>query len=148
LTALLLRKRVIALISKIEAKIRMLGYSFSDSTLSADEGIIDVILDDVLQHIRNFCNLETVTDAMKEELSGYITDRVAGQFVFLKRSTGAMSGMITFEASPASVSEGDTSVSFGSRGVTQEEGYTAELERMRNRSDDELLRFRRLQWQA
>lgn len=125
----------------------MLGYQFPEAP-EADESIINILLDDVFRHIKNFCNLPELTEEIQEALTGYITDRVAGQFVFMKRSTGAMEGMLSFTDTPKSVSEGDTTISFGGGAVSPEEGYTKELEDMRNRSDDELLRFRRLQWQA
>ena len=136
------------LTSIIKSKIAMLGYQFAEESASDDEAVINMILGDVQSYIKNFCNLEELEGDILLALTGYITDKVAGQFVFLKRTTGQMDGMISFQNNPVSVSEGDTSISFGSGAVSPEESYTKELDRMRLHDAEELIKYRRVAWRA
>ena len=132
---------------KIMTKCRMLGYTFQADTKSEDLAVIKILLDDVLKYIKHFCNLDTVTDEIQEELSGYISDRVAGQFLFDKRNLGGLAGMVDFDVTPSSVSEGDTSYSVASSGAESgEASYLKRLDNMRNGDDLQLLRFRRIPW--
>ena len=120
------------------AKERLEGFGYKAS--DEDDPLLEFCRQSVEERIRNFCNSPEGDDIPKA-LSSIVVDRVCGEFLFVKRTSGQL------DISPAvkQIVEGDVSVSFSDNSSDGER-----LDRLINclmsRGEKELVRFRRIRW--
>lgn len=117
-------------------RLKSLGYEVTES----DEFVLKFITDKVENHIKNQTNL----DAVPEGLHHVFVDMVCGEFLFEKNNSGMLSDS-QIEAVVASISEGDTSVSFDTKTAPQAL-FDALVTALMNDGSNEFYRYRKLVW--
>lgn len=105
-----------------------------------DKWLIDFITDKTFDHIRTVCNITEIP----AELKHVVCDMVAGEFLKQLFDAGKLTD-VQIEQTLASVSMGDTSMSFANGGADATTAFRALLDGMINK-DGELVCFRRLKW--
>lgn len=126
-------------IEDVMTKLESLGYKAKDS----DTAFIQLAINGVEQHIRNFCHVMNIPD----ELYYTAVEMAAGTLLKTKLSVGEkINDLIDFEVcNVASVTEGDVSVSYNNNGDNSVAWFTSLLDRLCNR-DNDLLCFRKVKW--
>lgn len=117
-------------------RLKSLGYEATES----DEFVLKFITEKVENHIKNQTNL----DAVPEGLHHVFVDMVCGELLFEKKN----SNMLTdeqIEAVVASISEGDTSVSFDTKTAPQAL-FEALVTSLMGRGTNEFIKYRKLVW--
>ena len=104
-----------------------------------DKWLIDFITDKTFDHVRIVCNITEIP----AELEHIICDMVAGEFLKQLYDTGKLTE-VQIEQTLASVTMGDTSMSFANSG-DKVAAFKALLDGMINK-DGELVCFRCLRW--
>lgn len=108
----------------------------------ADGCILAFAMQKVENHIKNSCNVSSIPDG----LFNIAVDRVCGEFLFTKKQTGQLEiAELDLDGSIASISEGDTSVTFD-KGSTDEEKFNQLLNALITSGEGELVCYRKLKW--
>jgi hypothetical protein len=115
-----------------------LGYKFKEN----DDWILCFAMQNVENSIKNHCNVTSVPDG----LFSMAVDRVCGEFLFAKKNSGqlTMEGL-DLDAAIASISEGDTSISFVS-GASDDDRFNTLVNYLMNKGEGDLICYRRLKW--
>ena len=115
-----------------------LGYKLEEN----DDWILCFAMQTVENHIKNSCNVTSIPD----ELSNVAIDRVCGEFLFAKKQTGQLviEGL-DLTGAIASISEGDTSVSFVS-GATDDDRFNLLVNYLMTKGEGDFVCFRKLKW--
>lgn len=115
-----------------------LGYKLKEN----DDWILCFAMQTVENHIKNSCNVTSIPD----ELSNVAIDRVCGEFLFAKKQTGQLviEGL-DLTGAIASISEGDTSVSFVS-GATDDDRFNQLVNYLMTKGEGDFVCFRKLKW--
>ena len=126
----------------VKKRLEGFGYSPSDE----DNALLEFCIKRVGDDIRNFCNIPESTDIPKE-LSSVVTDRVCGEFLFVKRISGQLKfGDLDISAAAVKqIVEGDVSVSF-CESSSNGERLDGLIDRLISCGERELVRFRRIRW--
>ena len=91
-------------------------------------------------HIKNSCNI----DAVPEGLYEIAIDRICGEFFCDRKNSGQLTlGDLDLSGAITSITEGDTTVSFGS---SDEETLSAFIERLLTEGEGDLICYRKLKW--
>ena len=115
-----------------------LGYKLEEN----DDWILCFAMQGVENHIKTSCNVTSIPD----ELSNVAVDRVCGEFLFTKKQTGQLTiDGLDLTGAIASISEGDTSVSFVS-GATDDDRFNLLVNYLMNKGEGDFVCFRRLKW--
>lgn len=147
------------LIQKILADIRTiatntsLSESFIESVLKRlvsfgydlkeDDGwVICFAMQKVENHIKNSCNTTDIPDG----LFHVAVDMVCGEFFFAKKQTGKLELIdLDLNGAIASISEGDTTVSFVTS-VSTEDQFNSFLNYLLHNGEGDFVCYRRLKW--
>lgn len=115
-----------------------LGYKLEEN----DDWILSFAMQHVENHIKNSCNVTSIPDG----LFNIAVDRVCGEFLFAKKQTGQLTiDGLNLDGAIASISEGDTSVSFVS-GATDDDRFNQLVTYLMTKGDGDFTCFRRLKW--
>ena len=115
-----------------------LGYKLKEN----DDWILCFAMQTVENHIKSSCNVTSIPD----ELLNVAIDRVCGEFLFAKKQTGQLviEGL-DLTGAIASISEGDTSVSFVS-GATDDDRFNLLVNYLMTKGEGDFVCFRKLKW--
>ena len=119
----------------VRQRLGTLGHTVAEG----DKWLIDFITDKTFDHVRIVCNITEIP----AELEHIICDMVAGEFLKQLYDTGKLTE-VQIEQTLASVTMGDTSMSFANSG-DKVAAFKALLDGMINK-DGELVCFRCLRW--
>lgn len=114
------------------------GYKFQEN----DDWILCFAMQTVENHIKSSCNVTSIPDG----LSNVAVDRVCGEFLFAKKQTGqlTMEGL-DLDGAIASISEGDTSVSFVA-GATDDDRFNQLVKVLMTKGEGDFICYRQLRW--
>lgn len=114
------------------------GYKLQEN----DDWILCFAMQGVENHIKSSCNVTSIPD----ELSNVAVDRVCGEFLFTKKQTGQLviEGL-DLDGVVASVSEGDTSVSFVS-GATDDDRFNQLVNYLITKGEGDFICYRKIKW--
>ena len=115
-----------------------LGYKLEEN----DDWILCFAMQGVENHIKNSCNVISIPD----ELFNIAVDRVCGEFLFTKKQTGQLTiEGLDLTGSIASISEGDTSVSFVT-GATDDDRFNQLVNYLMTKGEGEFVCYRKVKW--
>jgi hypothetical protein len=115
-----------------------LGYKLEEN----DDWILCFAIQGVENHIKSSCNVTSIPD----ELFNVAVDRVCGEFLFTKKQTGQLViDGLDLTGAIASISEGDTSVSFVA-GATDDDRFNLLVNYLMTKGDGDFVCYRRLKW--
>ena len=115
-----------------------LGYKLEEN----DDWILCFAIQGVENHIKSSCNVTSLPN----ELLNVAVDRICGEFLFTKKQTGQLViDGLDLTGAIASISEGDTSVSFVS-GATDDDRFNLLVNYLMNKGESDFVCFRRLKW--
>ncbi len=107
-----------------------------------DDWILCFAMQGVENHIKASCNVTSIPD----ELFNIAVDRVCGEFLFTKKQTGQLTiEGLDLDGAIASISEGDTSVSFVA-GASDDDRFNQLVNYLKTKGDGDFVCFRRLKW--
>lgn len=93
-------------------------------------------------HIKNSCNVSSVPDG----LFHVAVDMVCGEFLFTKKQTGQLEiGDLDLTDAIASISEGDTSVSFNA-GSSDEDRFNQLVQYLMTKGEGDFVCYRKFKW--
>lgn len=116
---------------------RLSGFGFTDLN-NGDKSLLALLLKKVNETIRNLTNLDKVPDGLKYK----VVEAVCADFLEMKYTMGGIK--VDFASPVASISEGDTTVSFKTAKNPQET-FLSILSGMRL-SNSEIVRYRVMVW--
>ena len=115
-----------------------LGYKLEEN----DDWILCFAMQSVENKIKSSCNVTSVPN----ELLNVAVDRVCGEFLFTKKQTGQLTmEHIDLSGAIASISEGDTSVSFVP-GATDDDRFNVLINTLMTKGEGDFVCFRKLKW--
>lgn len=117
-------------------RLKSLGYEAAES----DEFVLKFITEKVESHIKNQTNL----DAVPEGLHHVFVDMVCGELLYEKKNSNLLTDE-QIEAVVASISEGDTTVSFDTK-TSPQALFEALTDSLMNEGNKEFIRYRKLVW--
>lgn len=127
--------------SFIEAVLKRL-VSFGYHLKEDDGWVICFAMQKVENHIKNSCNTTDIPDG----LFHVAVDMVCGEFLFAKKQTGKLELTdIDLNGAIASISEGDTTVSFVA-GASDEDKFNSFLTYLLHNGEGDFVCYRRLKW--
>ena len=119
-------------------KLISLGYKLEEN----DAFALCFAMQSVEKHIKNSCNVTIIPDG----LLNVAVDRVCGEFLFQKKQTGQLTiEGLDLNGAIASVSEGDTTVSFVA-GTTDDDKFNQLVGRLMTKGDGDFVCYRKLKW--
>ncbi len=124
-------------------RLESLGYKLNVN--DNDVWLIAFSINEVVSHIKNICNISTIP----KELNHIIIERVAGNFLYYKKSSGQSDDLpIDLETAVKTVQTGDTNVTFaiGEGSMTDEQRFDALVSSLLNTGEGELICFRKVKW--
>ena len=96
----------------------------------------------VEKHIKSSCNVTVIPD----ELLNVAVDRVCGEFLFTKKQAGQLTiDGLDLNGAVASISEGDTSISFVT-GASDEDRFNQLVKHLMTKGDGDFVCYRKLKW--
>ena len=122
-------------------RLASLGYVFD----SADDWVLNFIVDKVTNTIKNECNVIEIPDGLHQ----IAVDMVCGEFLMMKKGSGQLDGFEVDLDSAAlkQIQEGDTSVSFAIEAVASpEKRLDALISYLMNYGRSQFITYRRLKW--
>ena len=115
-----------------------LGYKLQEN----DDWILCFAMQGVENHIKSSCNVTSIPD----ELSNVAVDRVCGEFLFTKKQTGQLTIKgLDLDGAIASISAGDTSVSFVS-GATDDDRFNQLVNYLMTKGEGDFVCYRKIKW--
>ena len=115
-----------------------LGYKLEEN----DDWILCFAMQGVEGHIKSSCNVTSMPD----ELSNVAVDRVCGEFLFTKKQTGQLTiEGLDLNGAIASISEGDTSISFVS-GATDDDRFNQLVNYLMTKGEGDFVCYRKIKW--
>lgn len=97
------------MLEDVKARLKSLGISVSSEPNNADEVMLFFCITKVTNHINNQTNLSKIPQGLHE----IAVDMVVGEFLYAKKSMGALSvETLDFELIAKQVQDGDTNVMF------------------------------------
>lgn len=127
------------LIESILRRLESFGYDLGEG---ADAYALAFTIQKVEIHIMNSCNVSSIP----EGLYNVLIDRVCGEFLFSKKQTGQLNiEGLDLTGVVASISEGDTSVSFVPD-VNDEERFNQLVKVLMTMGEGDMVCYRKLNW--
>lgn len=119
-------------------KLISLGYKLEEN----DAFPLCFAMQSVENHIKSSCNVTNIPDG----LFNVAVDRVCGEFLFTKKRTGQLviEGL-DLNGAIASISEGDTSVSFVS-GASDDDRFNQLVNYLMTQGEGDFVCYRKLKW--
>lgn len=97
------------MLEDVKARLKSLGISVSSEPNNPDEVMLSFCITKVMNHINNQTNLSEIPQGLHE----IAVDMVVGEFLYAKKSMGALSvETLDFELIAKQVQDGDTNVIF------------------------------------
>ena len=116
--------------------------SFGYTLKEDDAWVICFAMQKVENHIKNYCNLNSVPDG----LFNVAVDMVCGEFLLTGKQCGQIQvGDLDFDCVVTSIKEGDTQVNFGS-GTSDDEKFSVLLNYLMHNGDGDLICYRKIRW--
>ncbi|NYV67272.1 hypothetical protein HYI36_18535 [Bacillus sp. Gen3] len=117
--------------------------TFGYTALPEDEWILGFTIEKVENLIKNDCNVLTVPDGLRQ----IAVDMVCGEFLFGKKSLGALSS-VDLEAVVKTIKEGDTQVTFaiGEGSQTPEQRFDSLVNYLINYGKPSFASYRCIKW--
>lgn len=120
-------------------RLESFGYNLIDA---ADAYTLAFTIQKVENNIKNSCNVTSVPDG----LINIFVDRVCGELLYAKKQTGRLNiDGLDLTSAFASISEGDTSVSFV-QSSNDEERFNQLLNVLKTTGEGDLICYRKLNW--
>lgn len=112
-------------------------------TVSAEDSLVDLIIQNVQFRIMNLTNQKDFPDG----LTSIAVYMAAGEYLNMKKCSGQLTEF-DLEAAEKQIKEGDTSITFalGEGSMTPEQRLNSLIDWMINGRSAELYRYRRLIW--
>lgn len=121
---------------------RLKAYGYESTDEMVDSGTITLLISDVEQYIKHYCNICQVPAC----LDHVILDMVCGKFLQFKKSTGQLTG-IQLDGVLKSVRDGDTTVEYNvSYMADPDSTFLTFVDKLINGHTNELIRHRRMVW--
>ena len=98
------------MLEEIYAALESYGYNEFDGS---DEVILNLIIDNVEQHLKGFCNISQIPKDLKHTF----IHSVCGEFLYQKYNSGSLPDSFDFEVACSSISEGDVKLDFNINGT-------------------------------
>ena len=93
-------------------------------------------------NIKNSCNITQIPDG----LFNIAVDRVCGEFLFAKKQTGQLTiEGLNLDGAIASITEGDTSVSFVA-GATDDDRFNQLVNYLMTKGEGDFVCYRKMKW--
>ena len=128
--------------SFIEAVLKRLAVFGYHAEGQNDEFALCFAIQKVEEHVKNSCNTATIPDG----LVPVAVDRVCGEFFYAKKQTGQLQiADLDFSGVVTSISEGDTSISFGA-GASDDERFNQMLNYLTTQGESDFVCYRKLKW--
>lgn len=131
------------MLEDVKKRLISLGISVSSEPNSQDEILLTFCIDKVTNHINNQTNLSEIPQGLHE----IAVDMVVGEFLFTKKSMGALSiDTLDFELIAKQVQDGDTNVIFAvEANNTPESQFNAFVAYLMHNETD-FVRYRVMLW--
>lgn len=131
------------MLEDVKKRLKSLGISVSSEPNSQDEILLTFCIDKVTNHINNQTNLSEIPQGLHE----IAVDMVVGEFLFTKKSMGALSiDTLDFELIAKQVQDGDTNVIFAvEANNTPESQFNAFVAYLMHNETD-FVRYRVMLW--
>lgn len=110
-----------------------------------DATSIEYFLNKALSSINNFTNQNYTFDSIPDELKYILVDKAVGEILNFKKLNGELKDY-DFSSVLKSIKEGDTTETYSDTVKTPEELFEFMLNDLLIGKDNELYRYRRLQW--
>lgn len=115
-----------------------LGYKVEEN----DDWFISYVIKAVENHIKNSCNVTIIPDG----LFNIAVDRVCGEFLFAKKQSGQLTiDGLDLDGAIASISEGDTRVSFVA-GASDDDRFNQLVNYLMTKGEGDFVCYRKLKW--
>ncbi len=124
------------MIDKVKQLLTALGVELTES----DDYIISLCVNNVEAEIKNFCNVSIIPP----ELEDFIVNRVAGQYMKMKKDSGQLKGF-DLDMAVKSLKMGDTDITYADGSLTVEQRLD-DLIKWLIGSNSSLIKYRRLSW--
>ena len=115
-----------------------LGYKLKEN----DDWILCFAMQNVENHIKNSCNVTSIPDG----LFSVAVDKVCGEFLYAKKQSGQLEITgLDLDGAIASISEGDTSVSFNVDS-SDESKFNQLIQYLITKGEGDFVCYRKLKW--
>ena len=115
-----------------------LGYKLKEN----DDWILCFAMQNAENCIKNSCNVTRIPDG----LFNVAVDRVCGEFLFAKKQSGQLTiDGLNLDGAIASISEGDTSVSFVA-GASDDDRFNQLVNYLMTKGEGDFVCYRKLKW--
>ena len=119
-------------------RLASLGYEVKED----DAWVLCFMAQKVENHIKNSCNITSIPDGMFHSA----VDMVCGELLFNKKQTGQLEiADLDLTGAIASISEGDTSISFNTNS-TDEEKFNQLIQYLLTKGEGDFVCYRKLKW--
>lgn len=116
--------------------------SFGYTPKEDDGWVLSFVMQKVENHIKDSCNTTSIPDG----LFHVAVDMVCGEFLYSKKQTNQLEiADLDLSGAIASISEGDTSVSFDSAS-TDEQKFNTLLNFLMTKGEGDFICYRKLKW--
>lgn len=131
------------MLEDVKKRLKSLGISISGEPSSQDEIMVNFCIMKVTNHINNQTNLSEIPQGLHE----IAVDMVVGEFLYTKKSMGALSiDTLDFELIAKQVQDGDTNVIFATdANSTPEAQFNAFISYLQHNEVD-FVRYRVMLW--
>lgn len=99
----------------------------------------------VLSNINNITNQDYTLETIPTDIEYILIDKIVGEFLNFKKLNGELENL-DFTSVIKSIKEGDTTETYSDKVKTAEELFDDMVADLLSAKDNELYRFRRLQW--
>lgn len=99
-------------------------------------------LERVQNKVKNMCNQNTIP----KELETIVINMVCGEFLFMLKNMGKLDEKLDLEKAISQISEGDTSITFASTNLSNEQRFDLIINNLITSGENEVLCYRRLKW--
>lgn len=131
------------MLEDVKARLKSLGISVSSELNSADEVMLFFCITKVTNHINNQTNLSEIPQGLHE----IAVDMVVGEFLYAKKSMGALSvETLDFELIAKQVQDGDTNVTFAIDASSTPEAQFNSFIAYLQRNEVDFTRYRVFVW--
>lgn len=114
-----------------------IGYEFKEEDIWS----LSFSMQKIKNHINNSCNTTSIPDGLFQ----VAVDMICGEFLFAKKQTGQLEiAELDLTGAIASISEGDTKVSFG--GTSDEDKFNQLLNYLLTKGEGEFVCYRKIRW--
>lgn len=130
---------------KVDVKNYLAAINFTYNE-EKDDWLLNFCIEKVDRTIKNECNINSIPDGLK----AVAVQRVVGEFLFAKKSSGQTEGFenIDFDVAIKSIQEGDTNITFalGEGSSTPEQMLSSFISILLTSGNNQFVTYRQLKW--